>query len=313
MKFLATLFNLFRFNQKNWKAVVLCLVAATIFWFFNALNKNYSANISFPIAFEYDEEGYIPVKPLPHHIRLNVSGLGWDLFRRSIGLKVSPLNIPLENPAEVKKIVGTSLPALFSPQLEGIQINFVLTDTLHLQIDPLGKREVMVRVESVESYLRADYGLSSEVLIQPDVVMLEGPLSLLRTLPDTLSISLPVRNIDRPYKDHIEIEMESELINLNPPVVQVSFSVDKMMELTNTIDLKLINLPKEVRSVNHIKEIGFTYSIPTTLAHTIMLDSMQAVLDLSGMKRGRNRFVPVITGLPPFCRITQIDTVDVNF
>lgn len=292
---------------------MLCVLAATIFWFFNALNKNYSANINFPMAFDYDEEHYIPVKPLPQHIRLNVSGQGWDLFRRSIGVKVAPLNIPLESPAEVKKIVGASLPALFSPQLEDIQINFVLTDTLHLQIDPIGSRQVVVRVNSIESYLREDYGLSSAVLIQPDVIMLEGPQSLLQALPDTLTISLPAQNIDRSYKDDIEVELESELINRNPPVVLVSFSVDKVIEIADTIDLELLNMPKEIRSTILVKEIGFKYGIPATLTHTVVLDSVYAVLDLSVINKGRNRLVPTVMGLPDFSRIIEIDTVEVNF
>ena len=44
--------------------------------------------------------------------------------------------IPLPQPSEVKKIVGSTLPALVTNQPEGFAINFVLTDTLHLAIEP---------------------------------------------------------------------------------------------------------------------------------------------------------------------------------
>jgi YbbR domain-containing protein len=313
MKLIDTILNLFRFNQKNWKAVVLCLVAATIFWFFNALNKSNSANINFPVTFEYDEEVYIPVKPLPHYVKLNVSGLGWDLFRKSLGVKVSPLRIPLENPSETKKIVGASLPPLFSPQLEGVQINFVLTDTIHLQIDQKTTRQVFVAIRSLDAYLKEDVGLSEPVRIQPERITLEGPQSLLKAFSDTLYITLPVQNIDKSYEEDIEVEFESNLIRSDPPVVRVSLSVDKLLEITDNIPLQFVNLPRDIRATLLVKDVSCTYRLPVTLAHSLAPDSLFAVLDLSGLARGKHKLVPAISGLPAFSRLLQVDSVVVNF
>lgn len=103
MALIQSILSFLRFNNKNWKVILLCIFAAAIFWIFNSLNKNYSASIDFPLAFDYDQESYVAVKSLPDEIKLNVTGLGWDLFRKSAGLKVPPLRIPLENPSEVKK------------------------------------------------------------------------------------------------------------------------------------------------------------------------------------------------------------------
>ena len=75
---------------------MLCVFTATIFWFFNALNKTYTTNINFPLAFDYDSENFIPVEGLPQTVRLNVTGNGWELFKRSTGVKQDPLEIPLE-------------------------------------------------------------------------------------------------------------------------------------------------------------------------------------------------------------------------
>ena len=105
MSFFNSIFNILRFNKKNWKAVVLCIFTATVFWFFNALNKDYTTTISFPLAFDYDRDRFIPVEPLPRDVRINVTGIGWNLFRRSTRVKVPPLVIPLDRPADVKKIV----------------------------------------------------------------------------------------------------------------------------------------------------------------------------------------------------------------
>jgi hypothetical protein len=65
MRVIQSIFNLLRFNRRNWKAVALCIFAATVFWFFNALNKNYTNNINLPMVFDYENEKYVAIRPLP--------------------------------------------------------------------------------------------------------------------------------------------------------------------------------------------------------------------------------------------------------
>src|SRR5690606_13073483 len=98
---------------------------------------------------------------------------------RSLGLKVPPLVIPLERPSDVKKIVGSTLPALFSNQLNTLQINFVVTDTVYLDVEPRVKRWLSLRVDSVGQYIGSDYGLVGNVIIRPDSVFIEGPFSII--------------------------------------------------------------------------------------------------------------------------------------
>jgi len=264
------------------------------------------------MTFEY-EESYVPVTPLPHHIQINVTGLGWQLLRKSLGLNLVPLAIPLESPGEVKKIVGASLPAIFSPQLEGFQINFILSDTLHIHLDKKSTKEVHLKIDSIERYLKNEYVLASNIGIQPEVVILEGPQCLLNTLPDTLSLLLSSNSIDKSYNDEVEVELESEMISRNPPVVSVDFSVDKSRVITDTVFLQVINLPKEFKPVVRAREIIFTYRLPESQVNSISGPSVTAELDLNGFERGRYKLVPTITGLPAFSKVIKIDTIDINF
>ncbi|MBX2961484.1 MAG: hypothetical protein KF687_03170 [Cyclobacteriaceae bacterium] len=312
MSFFSSILNLLRFNNRNWKAVLLCVFAAAVFWLFNALNKNYSANISFPLSFDYHEELYIPVKRPPENIKLNVSGLGWDLLRKSSGLKVTPLHIPLENPADVKKIVGASLPPLLSAQLEGIQINFVLTDTIHLSIDPLVKRRVLLAVERIDENLKKDFGLASAIQIEPDSIWLEGPLSLLNSLQDRLFISLP-QNIDKSFSDRIEVELPHESLTANPPLVSVSFGVDRFVQLTDTARLQVINIPKELKTAIEVTGIPYTYRIPSGLEKAEGQNQVTAIIDLADLGKGHHKLIPRLEGLNEFAILLSIDTLHVSF
>lgn len=314
MGLLNSIVNILRF-KRNWKAVILCALAATVFWFFNALNKTYTSNISFPLSFDFDQQYYIPVTPLPQQIKINVTGNGWDLFRRSAGLKIPPLVIPIDRPSEVKKIVGSTLPALFSNQLNTLQINFVVTDTVYLDVEPKVKRWLSLRVDSISRYISANYGVVSEVTIEPDSVFIEGPFSIITSLHEPYGISLNDRNIDDNYSESIELRFpqKDDLITRNPSAVNVSFSVDPIVEVSDQIELLLINIPATANPQIGTKEISVSFRLPESYAETLQIDSIKAILDLKELKRGRSKMIPEIVGLPEHSEITRLDTINIMY
>jgi hypothetical protein len=312
MMVLTNLLNMVRFNSKNWKAIGLCFFAATIFWFFNALNKNYTTNINFPLEFEYDHEAYIPVQPLPTQVRINVTGMGWDLFRRSSGLKVPALVIPLEKPSEVKKIV--SQPALFAHQLERFEINFVLTDTFSVNVEPKAERWVTLRLDPKSIKLRDNFIRISEPVLAPDSIFVEGPLSLVQGFIEPVYLKLADNNIDENYQEDVEVEfLNNDLIKRNPPTVSVKFKVDKLIQINDSIPLSVINFPKGANPHLGIKALPCKFSIPESLMSQYHPDSVMALIDLKFFVRGTKRIKPDITGLPPYSQVNSIDSVFVKF
>ena len=220
MSFFNSIFNILRFNKKNWKAVVLCIFTATVFWFFNALNKDYTTTISFPLAFDFDRDRFIPVKPLPADVRINVTGIGWNLFRRSTRVKVPPLVIPLDRPTDVKKIVGSTLPAFFANQLGDFQINFVITDTLHLAIEPKASRRLNLKINDPAALIASGYTLISPILITPDSIFVEGPEKSVRRLGEPVFLKIQQQNIDGNFAEIVVVDFLDEgLIKSDPPTL----------------------------------------------------------------------------------------------
>ena len=313
MSFFNSILNILRFNKKNWKAVVLCIFAATVFWFFNALNESYSTTISFPLVFDYDRERYIPVRPLPASVRLNVTGIGWNLFRRSVGVKVPPLVIPLDKPSDVRKIVGSTLPALFANQLSDFQINFVMTDTLRLSIEPKATRKVMLRLDLPPSIFREGYTLVSPIDIVPDSIFLEGPQRLINSLPDPVFLIIPQKNIDENFKEVVEIRFSNdEYIRREPLTADVEFQVDRLVEKEDSVKLKLINAPKNAWPFIERKKVTCTVAVPETMLTLYNVDSVKAVVDLENFSKGQAKILPSLEGLPPFTKVIKVDSISIK-
>jgi hypothetical protein len=312
MKVLASILNVFRFNSRNWKALALCGFAATVFWFFNALNKNYTTTIAFPVEFEFDEEQYIPLRPLPSHVRINVTGMGWDLFRRSSGLKVPPLTVALERPSEIKRIVA--VPALFAPQMERFQINFLLTDTLIVDLEPKVQRWVSLRLDPGSIRIKNNFVRTSEPVLRPDSIYVEGPSPYVKNFVEPIYLKLSDRDIDEDYREDVEVEfLHNEHIKRNPPTVSVEFSVDKLITITDSIPLSVVNYPKGANPYLGIKALPCTFAIPESKMSEYQPDSVNAVIDLTFFVRGTRKIKPEVTGLPPYSVVQKIDSIFVKF
>lgn len=288
----------------------MCIFTATVFWFFNALNKNYTTTISFPLAFDYDHESYVPVRPLPQTVRINVTGIGWNLFRRSTGVKVPPLVIPLERPADVKKIVGSTLPAFFANQLGDFQINFVITDTLRLAIEPKGSRKVRLKLDIPATFFRSGYALVSPIQIIPDSVYIEGPLRLISSLSEPVYLNIKQQNIDENFRELVEVKFIGDrLIKRDPSAVDVSFQVDKLIEVTDSVRIEVINAPNHTWPFIERKKLPCQLAIPQTMLNTYHADSVKAVVDLQSFQKGERKVLPSLQGLPPFTQIIKLDSV----
>ena len=314
MGFISSIFNILRFNKRNWKAVMLCLLTASVFWCFNALNKRYTTTLSFPIQFDFDRERFIAVRPLPGSVRINVTGIGWNLLRRSTGVRVVPLVISLERPSEVKKIVGSTLPALFSSQLNGFDINFILTDTLHVTVERKGSRLLTLEPDISEILFKEGYTLTSRLTISPDTVRLKGPLSLIRSIPNPFPVKIPQRNVDDDYHEQIRISfLNDELIYRNPETIEVSFRVDKLVEISDSVHLAVSNAPKNSWPFIERQKVPCKIAVPERSLDSLKIDSVRAVLDLTGFKRGIKKIMPRLTGLPAYSRVISIDSVTIKF
>jgi len=314
MKLINSIFSVLRFNRRNWRAVVLCIFAATVFWFLNALNKTYTTNLTFPLTFEYDRQSFVPVKSLPKDIRLNVTGNGWSLFRRSTGVKIPPLEIPVERPMETKKIVASNLPQYFSNQLEGLEINHVLTDTLYVNLEPKTGRWIKLTLDSSSLKIKKGYGLASFISIMPDSIFVEGPRPIIDGIPEPVGIVVPFGNIDEHFMEDVEVQLpSSDFLKRHPPTVAVMFDVEKMVIVNDSATLVISNVPANVWPVIGRKKLPLKISVPENMMNRFKPDSLKAIIDVKKIRKGEKVVLPAITGLPPYAKVLHLDSVKVKF
>lgn len=306
VKILSILASLFRFDRPNWTAAGLCVLASVVFWIFNSLNKPYSTNIKFPLLFEFDGEKYAVAGPLPKSINLNVSGTGWDLFRKRFGLKVPPILVPLEHPNEIQKIVGSTLEPLLAGQVGSLKINFVVTDTLHLAIDKKDSHRYKLVADISNLNFREGYGRTSRVVVLPDSVRVEGPERILHALPDSLILKVNGQDVAEDFRDEDEIIfLGSELVKREPAIAQIMFEVAEV----KTVEVKL-KVKADNPSALSYDSITAVFQVPTAHFSDFKEQSKGIYTQVNSKFYTHSRKVlPRLVNIPAYAHPLRIDSV----
>jgi hypothetical protein len=246
-------------GRPNLTAGILCLVAGMIFWIFNALNKDYSTNINYPLTFLYDTEKYQPVDELPQAVLLNMSGVGWNLLRKTLRLKVEPLKILLETPDQTHWVAGSTLPSAITDQVSDLQLNYVLTDTLYLNLDVRTTKSFVLAINKDSVRIDEGFRISGDITLTPQMTELRGPSKLINQLPDTLYLQISESPLDDNFEEDVPISVDRlDLISRNPPTTEVSFSVKPTQTLSFDIPISLVNFPDNVVLVDSVYQVDVT-------------------------------------------------------
>lgn len=233
-------------RRSDLKVVILCFVAATTFWFLNALNKDYSTRLLYPVTFVFDDSTYIATRPLPDKIALNVSGYGWNLLRKSMLPNVSPLQFNIPAPMRTHYLTGIAMLPTVTEQLEEIRVNYILDDTLFFDFDRRVTKQIALRVDSANVSLAENYRITSPISLEPASITLEGPAALVGKLPNEIYIDLPSEDIDEEYNETLPVDyIQNSLITADQARVRVRFAVGQFVREVQRVPIQTVSFPEK--------------------------------------------------------------------
>ncbi|WMN07610.1 hypothetical protein [Marivirga arenosa] len=293
------------------KVVVLCFVTATTFWFFNALNDNYSTRISYPIKFTYQDSSLVVVEELPQRVSINVNGGGWNLLRKTFWFTIEPVEVPLEDPVNQKYILGSSLYSLIADQMTEVQLNFIETDTLNIEIDSLRSAKAKLFIDSTTISLAQDYRITSAINKSHDSAIFTGPERFIKNVPSELKIEIEEENISSEYDEDIYLPtFGSSLVNRNPVEINVQFRVSKFIQQELMLPFEKINAPEDSNAYIFNDSLArISFQIQEELAGNYNLDSIRLAVDYEQISQKDSVTKPIILSLPQILKDKKI-TID---
>jgi hypothetical protein len=206
----------------------ICLLATIGIWLLNAMNRDYLADVFYPIVFKYDHQELVQDSDEQKMIEFHAYGLGWDLLKLKLNWFVDPIEINIKNKKRYKYMLSSDIRPYLEDKLPMVEIRYFSSDTLYTGIDKVKKERFKIYVDRESSFLNEDYKIEGNVHISPEYIMVTGPASVMDTMAHKILVRLTEKNISENYKEEISIRKSSnKQINYSADKVEVSFNVTK--------------------------------------------------------------------------------------
>jgi hypothetical protein len=218
-------------SKQNLKIAIFCVLAAAIFWLFNALNKDgYSTKVAYPLEIKYDDSLYIPTSVLPKKINVNLSSTGWNLLRDNLPFRVEPLVYEIANPLIIKTLSLVSLKNLLVSQLKYAKVNDIETELLLLSFERKITKIVVLKIDSLGVDLQKNFVVSSPINVSPATMTLEGAESILKNYKDTLFLTIPAKKLAVNFDEKINIDLPKHpFVKASIEKTMVSFEIAELL------------------------------------------------------------------------------------
>jgi hypothetical protein len=271
------------------KVAALCFFAAATFWVLNALNKdNYNTVVDYPIQIIFDETEFMPVEELPRRIKIEINGNGWDLLRKYFKINETPFLIEINNPSSKDYILTSELRRTLAESLTPSVLVSMVTDTVKFKIDKIVTRKIKIEADTTASTLAENFRLASDINIDPPLVDITGPTSVLQELDGILKVDLGEDKINKDFNKLIPLVLPSgydEFLTLEDESVQIKFEVYQMLEGNKRLKIQMLNFPKNVSLAQKPSNIIMSYYIDERKVADLSNYEFEAVLNYS--KRDR--------------------------
>jgi len=296
-------------DKQYWKVVLLCLAAASTFWLLNALNKNYTnIRTNYPLSFIYNPEKFISLKPLPEEIEINVSGKGWKLLRKYLKLNVRPAEIIIQSLPRRDYLPGSVLRPQVAGVLDGLQLNFIVTDTVHFSFDRRIKRQVALRVDSAAIKTADNVFIASPVVVAPDSVLFDGPASIVREFPAPFPVDLPPAALDRSFNRFIPLDYPNKsLVTASVTDVEVSVAISPLIWQQVTVRPLIRNAPAEAPLLLQPATVTIHCGYGQNNAAPLTPDQFEAVVDYGTFNFADSTAAVELTRKPVFVKRVTLE------
>ena len=287
----------------NWRAILLSVIAATTFWFFNALNKEYTTRINYPVSLVFDRDSLVALTDPPEEIPINVTGGGWQLLKSTISVNVDPVIIKPENPVQTQFLTANNLLPIFSNQLHNLNINYIATDTVFFKIEPYTDKRLCIKLDSTSIQLKENFFITSELLVDPDTVNFHGPASLVNQLPEVFMVSLSDKNINNRYDEELSLDLFSpSLIKKIPEVIHIEFEVEEFIAQTSTLNVELVNFPYDSSVYIQKSSIEATFIIQKSFRDIVKAEDFLIISDLNNVHAADSTITIEVMDLPDYVK-----------
>lgn len=228
---------------------------ASTFWLLNALEKEYTVELTFPVRYTNMPDNKMLINDPPKQFVLDVRSFGFTLLRYKLSMAFSPL---VFNVGEIGGEMITDQNQLryaipskqyqkkMADQISGeLNLTAIQPDTIYFQFDEIITQKKKV-IPNVNFRLKKQHHLYDEITVIPDSVDVHGPKTILDTLSGVRTVLQNLKELDQLVQRSVSLE-EIKILGFTPKRVTIQIPVEEYTEKQLSIPIAIDSVPDNLK------------------------------------------------------------------
>lgn len=278
---------------------LICVVFAAILWVFNALSKEYTSEVTYPVKYTDLPKGKYIVSELPQSMTLEVKTSGFSLLRHKMGTSFLPVTIDVNVCSDyvIERTdalrftlrlneVKDKISSRFSPE---IQIQNIRPQEIDFIFSRAASRKVPI-VSAVKYQLRKQYILKDGVVVAPDSALVTGPAAIIDTLSCLYTERKDLGEVRKEMSERVRVAVVGGLSS-SVEDVQVSMRTERYTEAQRTLPVRIVGMPDTVSVRLFPTTVDITYDVGLSMYDKISDADFSFVVNYRDV--GKSEYLPV--------------------
>lgn len=309
-----TLQRLFRILKKrlfnrNVAVFSFFLLLSFIFWFINALSKNITGTINFPVRYVNFPEDLALVNELPDKLTLEIEGPGYPVLKTKISGNKTPLVIDVNNSGLSVRGNETELEFFISSYnlretfIRQIRSDFgiisVSPETLNFVFDKVIRKKVPVSPD-IKVNTQRQFMISGDIISDPDSVEISGPKAVIDTIEYVITEYHEYNQVDETIKRNANIESIRK-VGISHKKTEITIPVERFTEEIIDLPVRILNKPDSATVRLFPDKVNIHFNIALSDYNRIQELTLEAVVDMKDLDIRTVERLPVeLINLPAF-------------
>ena len=181
--------------KKKIPIIIVAIIFSIILWGSISLSEEYYSNIEIPLKLIDFPKDYTLSSEIPERMTIKVKGAGWKLFSLNVGQDVS-YNVSVNKDSgfiNVNLIDYLTDNRWVISELEVIDIN---PGSISFSVERRIEKIVPI-VANLNLDFKAGYGLATDIILSPDSVLVNGPVSVISSLTELQTKEIVLSSLDK--------------------------------------------------------------------------------------------------------------------
>lgn len=307
--------KLTKIEKRRVLSLMACLVLAVGAWLFMALNNKYVYTAKTVLIYKNfpQQRAFHPLQS--DTVDLQVEGTGWQLLFARLRINPQSISVSLNQLNTKEFVVFSDQLYNVNKQLESSQkVISVKPDTLYFDFTKRTVKRVPIKLIQKVDFAK-QYGVSSEILLNPKFVTVTGPIEELEKINSWSTDTLKLKNVQSSAKARVWMQHSiHKNVSIFPSSVEVKLPVDEFTEKTIEVPLKIINN----RNYNSIKlypkKVKVTFLVALSNYDQVDEGFITATVDADEWQSlHHNQLTIKITEFPDYCKLISVYPSKIDF